>query len=61
MFRLSDFEPWWRFGFALLIGLVFMTAVSYSGALTRSKTETGIPTEVAAILTFLFGVGDGGP
>ncbi len=109
MFRLSDFEPWWRFGFALLIGaliglerefyqqkedapdfagirtfsliallgsvssfltadfgiilaalalggLVLMTAVSYFGALTRSKSETGITTEVAAFLTFLFGV-----
>jgi uncharacterized membrane protein (DUF4010 family) len=109
MFGLSDFEPWWRFGFALLIGtliglerefhqqkedspdfagirtfsliallgslssfltddygialaalalggLILMTTVSYSGALARSKTETGITTEVAAILTFLFGV-----
>jgi uncharacterized membrane protein (DUF4010 family) len=109
MFSLSDFEPWWRFGFALLIGaliglerefyqqkekapdfagirtfsliallgsvssflssdfgialaalalggLILMTTVSYSGALVRRKTETGITTEVAAILTFLFGV-----
>jgi uncharacterized membrane protein (DUF4010 family) len=109
MFSLSDFEPWWRFGFALLIGaliglerefyqqkedspdfagirtfsliallgslssfltddfgialaalalggLILMTTVSYSRALVRSKTETGITTEVAAILTFLFGV-----
>ena len=109
MFSLSDFEPWWRFGFALVIGaliglereffqqkeespdfagirtfsliallgsvatyladdfgiifaalalggLILMTLVSYSGALVRSKTETGITTEVAAILTFLFGV-----
>jgi uncharacterized membrane protein (DUF4010 family) len=109
MFSLSDFEPWWRFGFALVIGaliglereffqqkeeapdfagirtfsliallgsvssfladdfgiilaalalggLILMTTVSYSGALLRSKTETGITTEVAAILTFLFGV-----
>lgn len=109
MFSLSDFEPWWRFGFALLIGaliglerefyqqkegspdfagirtfsliallgsvssyltddfgivlaalalggLVLMTTVSYSGALVRNRTETGITTEVAAILTFLFGV-----
>lgn len=109
MFSLSDFEPWWRFGFALVIGaliglerefhqqkekspdfagirtfsliallgsvasfladdygiilaalalggLILMTTVSYSGALVRSKMETGITTEVAAILTFLFGV-----
>ena len=109
MFSISDFEPWWRFGFALVIGaliglerefhqqkedapdfagirtfsliallgsvssfladdfgiilaalalggLILMTTVSYSGALVRSKTETGITTEVAAILTFLFGV-----
>jgi uncharacterized membrane protein (DUF4010 family) len=109
MVSLSDFEPWWRFGFALLIGaliglerefyqqkerspdfagirtfsliallgsvsgflaqdfgmilaalalggLVLMTTVSYSGALVRKGTETGITTEVAAILTFLFGV-----
>ena len=109
MFSISDFEPWWRFGFALVIGaliglereffqqredspdfagirtfsliallgsvssyladdfgiilaalalggLILLTLVSYSGALARSKTETGITTEVAAILTFLFGV-----
>ncbi len=109
MFSISDFEPWWRFGFALVIGaliglerefyqqkedapdfagirtfsliallgsvssfladdfgiilaaialggLILMTTVSYSGALVRSKTEIGITTEVAAILTFLFGV-----
>lgn len=109
MFSLSDFEPWWRFGFALLIGaliglerefyqqkegapdfagirtfsliallgsvssfladdfgivlaalalggLILMTTVSYSGALVRSKTEPGITTEVAAVLTFFFGV-----
>jgi uncharacterized membrane protein (DUF4010 family) len=109
MFSISDFEPWWRFGFALVIGaliglerefyqqkedspdfagirtfsliallgsvssflandfgiilaalalggLILMTTVSYSGALVRSRTETGITTEVAAILTFLFGV-----
>jgi uncharacterized membrane protein (DUF4010 family) len=109
MLTLSDFEPWWRFGFALLIGaliglerefyqqkerspdfagirtfsliallgsvssfladdfgiiltavalggVVLMTTVSYSRALVRSGTETGITTEVAAILTFLFGV-----
>lgn len=109
MFSISEFEPWWRFGFALVIGaliglereffqqkedspdfagirtfsliallgsvssyladdfgiilaalalggLILMIVVSYSGALVRSKTETGITTEVAAILTFLFGV-----
>jgi len=109
MFSISDFEPWWRFGFALVIGaliglerefyqqqeespdfagirtfsliallgsvssflandfgiilaalalggLILMTTVSYSGALVRNRTETGITTEVAAILTFLFGV-----
>jgi uncharacterized membrane protein (DUF4010 family) len=109
MFSISDFEPWWRFGFALVIGaliglerefyqqkedapdfagirtfsliallgsvssflantfgiilaalalggLILMTTVSYSGALVRRRTETGITTEVAAILTFLFGV-----
>ncbi len=109
MFNISDFEPWWRFGFALVIGaliglereffqqkegtpdfagirtfsliallgsvssflaedygiilaaialggLFLMTLVSYAGELVRSKTETGITTEVAAILTFLFGV-----
>jgi uncharacterized membrane protein (DUF4010 family) len=109
MFSISEFEPWWRFGFALVIGaliglerefyqqreatpdfagirtfsliallgsvssflaadygiilaalalggLILMTTVSYSGALLRSKAETGITTEVAAVLTFLFGV-----
>ena len=109
MFSISEFEPWWRFGFALVIGaliglerefyqqkedspdfagirtfsliallgsvssfladdfgiilaalalggLILMTTVSYSGALVRSRIETGITTEVAAILTFLFGV-----
>lgn len=109
MLSISEFEPWWRFGFALVIGaliglerefyqqkedapdfagirtfsliallgsvssfladdfgillaalalggLILMTTVSYSGALVRSKIETGITTEVAAILTFLFGV-----
>ena len=109
MFSLSDFEPWWRFGFALVIGaliglerefyqqkedapdfagirtfsliallgsvssflandfgiilaalalggLILITTVSYFRALVRSNTETGITTEVAAILTFLFGV-----
>lgn len=109
MFSISDFEPWWRFGFALAIGaliglereffqqkegdtdfagirtfsliallgavssfladdygitlaalalggLFLMILVSYSGALIRNKAETGITTEVAAILTFFFGV-----
>lgn len=109
MFNMADFEPWWRFGFALLIGaliglerefyqqkketpdfagirtfslitllgsvsafladdfglvlaalalggLILMTVVSYSGALDRTQSEPGITTEVAAILTFLFGV-----
>lgn len=109
MLTISEFEPWWRFGFALVIGaliglerefyqqkedapdfagirtfslialmgsvstflanefgfilaalalggLILMTTVSYSGALVRSRSETGITTEVAAILTFLFGV-----
>ena len=109
MISFSDFEPWWRFGFALLIGaliglerefyqqkkdspdfagirtfsliallgsvstfltdefgmtfailslggLILMVTVSYYGAITRSKSERGITTEVAAILTFLFGV-----
>lgn len=109
MFNLADFEPWWRFGFALLIGaliglerefyqqkqgtpdfagirtfslitllgsvtaflvddfglilaalalggLILMTTVSYSGALERTESEPGITTEVAAILTFLYGV-----
>lgn len=108
MFSLSDFEPWWRFGFALIIGaliglerefyqqregtpdfagirtfsliallgsvssflikdfgialaalalggLILMTTISYAGALVRGKTETGITTEVAAVLVFLFG------
>lgn len=109
MFSLSEFEPWWKFGLALVIGaliglerefyqqkedapdfagirtfsliallgsvssflandfgiilaafalggLILMIMVSYSLALVRSGTETGITTEVAAILTFLFGV-----
>lgn len=109
MISFSDFEPWWRFGFALLIGaliglerefyqqkrdspdfaglrtfsliallgsvstflasefgtnlavlalggLILMVTVSYHGAIVRSKAERGITTEVAAILTFLFGV-----
>lgn len=109
MLSLADFEPWWRFGFSLLIGaliglerefhqqkednpdfagirtfsliailgsvtsfllndfgiiptalglggLILLTTVSYFKALGRSETDTGITTEVAAILTFLFGV-----
>jgi uncharacterized membrane protein (DUF4010 family) len=109
MVNLSDFEPWWRFGVALLIGallglerefvqqkegtpdfagirtfsliallgsvaaylladfglipiavslagLVLLTTVSYLASLLRSGTEKGITTEVAALLTFLFGV-----
>ncbi len=109
MISLSEFEPWWRFGIALLIGaliglerefyqqrknapdfagirtfsliallgsvsaflsgeygiilaalalggLVLMTTVSYYGALLRNQIETGITTEIAAVLTFLFGV-----
>ncbi len=109
MVGLADFEPWWRFGIALLIGaliglerefyqqkaespdfagirtfsliallgsvaaflvddlgtilaalalggLILMTTVSYTGAIMRMGSETGITTEVAAILTFFFGV-----
>lgn len=109
MINLLDFEPWWRFGVALLIGamlgmereffqqkedspdfagirtfsliallgsvaaflvmdlgilplalslggLILLTTVSYLGALLRSGKETGITTEVAVLLTFLFGV-----
>jgi uncharacterized membrane protein (DUF4010 family) len=109
MVGLSDFEPWWRFGIALLIGaliglerefyqqkaespdfagirtfsliallgsvaafliddrgnilaalalggLILMTTISYTGAILRARSETGITTEVAAILTFFFGV-----
>jgi uncharacterized membrane protein (DUF4010 family) len=37
-------------------GLVFLTTVSYLGSLLRSGREKGITTEVAALLTFLFGV-----
>ena len=109
MINLLDFEPWWRFGAALLIGallglerefiqqkeaapdfagirtfsliallgsvasflvadfgmlltalslggLILLITVSYLGALVRSGKEAGITTEVAALLTFLFGV-----
>lgn len=109
MINLLDFEPWWRFGVALLIGamlgmereffqqkestpdfagirtfsliallgsvaaflvadfgllpvalslggLILLTTVSYQGAIVRSGKETGITTEVAVFLTFLFGV-----
>ncbi|MDX1409513.1 MAG: MgtC/SapB family protein, partial [Saprospiraceae bacterium] len=109
MFSISEFEPWWRFGLALLIGaliglerefhqqkadspdfagirtysliallgsvsaflvtnfgihlaalalggLILMITASYVGALVRSKSETGITTEISAVLTFLFGV-----
>jgi uncharacterized membrane protein (DUF4010 family) len=109
MFSLSNYEPWWRFGFSLVIGaliglerefyqqrketpdfagirtfsliallgsvssfladdfgiilaalslagLILMTMVSYYRELVRSESEVGITTEVAAILTFLFGV-----
>lgn len=109
MFSLSDFEPWWRFGLALVIGaliglerefqqqkddspdfagirtfslvallgsvssflpnnfgiilaaislggLILMTTVSYWGSMVRWNTGIGITTEVAVILTFLFGV-----
>ncbi len=109
MINLLDFEPWWRFGVALLIGamlglereffqqkeaapdyagirtfsliallgavaaflvldfgimpvalsfggLILLSTVSYLGTLMRRKKETGITTEVAVMLTFLFGV-----
>lgn len=109
MINLLDFEPWWRFGVALLIGamlgvereffqqkegapdfagirtfsliallgsvtafltidygmlplaislggLILLTTVSYLGAIVRRGKETGITTEVAVLLTFLFGV-----
>jgi uncharacterized membrane protein (DUF4010 family) len=109
MFSISDFEPWWRFGFSLLIGaliglerefyqqkedspdfagirtfsliallgavtaylindfgiilmalalggLILMSTVSYFSATSRKQRETGITTEIAALLTFLFGV-----
>jgi len=109
MINLLDFEPWWRFGVALLIGallgverefiqqkegapdfagirtfsliallgsvaaflvsdfgllpvglslggLILLIVVSYQNTLVRRKEETGITTEVAVILTFLFGV-----
>ena len=39
-----------------LAGLILMIAISYRQTLIRSQTETGITTEIAAILTFLFGV-----
>jgi uncharacterized membrane protein (DUF4010 family) len=108
MINLADFEPWWRFGAALLIGallglereffqqkeeapdfagirtfsliallgsvaafmmtdfgilpialafsgLVLLSTASYLSTLTRTKKETGITTEVAVMLTFLFG------
>jgi uncharacterized membrane protein (DUF4010 family) len=42
---------------AMALGaLILMTTVSYSAALLRSKAEPGITTEVAAVLTFFFGV-----
>ena len=109
MVSLAEFEPWWRFGFALLIGaliglerefrqqreeqpdfagirtysliallgavssfvidtygivpmamalgaLILLTTISYGGTIFRRKIETGITTEVAAVLTFFFGV-----
>jgi len=109
MINLLDFEPWWRFGVALLIGallgmerefiqqkedaadfagirtfsliallgsvaaflvpdfgmlptalslagLILLITVSYQGTLLRGGKETGITTEVAVMLTFLFGV-----
>ncbi len=109
MINLLDFEPWWRFGIALLIGallglerefiqqkedapdfagirtysliallgsvaaflvadfgllpiglslggLILLIVVSYQNTLTRRKEETGITTEVAVMLAFLFGV-----
>jgi len=109
MINLLDFEPWWRFGVALLIGallgmerefiqqkedapdfagirtfsliallgsvaaflvpdfgilpiaislggLILLIAVSYLGTLMHRGEEKGITTEVAAMLTFLFGV-----
>jgi len=109
MINLLDFEPWWRFGVALLIGallgmerefiqqkedaadfagirtfsliallgsvavflvpdfgmlpaalslagLILLITVSYQGTLFRGGKETGITTEVAVMLTFLFGV-----
>lgn len=109
MINILDFEPWWRFGAALLIGamlgmerefiqqkkdspdfagirtfsliallgsvaaflvvdygilpialslggLILLITVGYLGALLNSKKRAGITTEVAVILTFLFGV-----
>jgi uncharacterized membrane protein (DUF4010 family) len=37
-------------------GLILLTIAGYFGALIRNNTNTGITTEVAALLTFLFGV-----
>lgn len=37
-------------------GLILLTTVSYWGTLMRREEKTGITTEVAVILTFLFGV-----
>jgi len=109
MINILEFEPWWRFGAALLLGsllglereffqqkegtpdfagirtfsliallgsvssflvadyglvplaislsgVILMTVLSYFKAMTRAEMETGITTEVAGILTFLFGV-----
>lgn len=109
MLSLAEFDPWWRFGIALLIGaliglerefyqqqrnspdfagirtfsliallgsvsaflahefgivlaalslggLVLMVTVSYFAAIRRANSEMGITTEIAALLTFLFGV-----
>ncbi|MEN8172451.1 MAG: MgtC/SapB family protein [Chloroflexota bacterium] len=109
MINLLDFEPWWRFGVALLIGallgmerefiqqkedaadfagirtfsliallgsvtafmatdfdillialslggLILLITVSYFGKLKGNKRVIGITTEVAVMLTFLFGV-----
>ncbi len=106
---LSLFEPWWRFGFALLIGaliglerefyqqkkerpdfagirtfalisllgsvsafltadfgvglvvlalggLILLTSVSLAGSLFQDRSGPGITTEIAAMLTFLFGI-----
>jgi uncharacterized membrane protein (DUF4010 family) len=39
-----------------LAGLILLTAASYIGELMRSDNDAGITTQIAALLTFLFGV-----
>ena len=64
MFSLSDFEPWWRFGFALLIGALIGLEREFYQQKEESPDFAGIRTfsliallgSVSSFLTNDFGI-----